>query len=103
MGKSIHTLIIENQSLKTENRELGILLTLAEKQGEKKTNKKTPTNNLKEKLNLLLTQMPSLVLAKQICKLIHYADPETWPRDICYDNDEPVEEFDCDFTPEPVL
>ncbi|GAB0207183.1 hypothetical protein GRJ2_003183900 [Grus japonensis] len=46
--------------------------------------------------------MPSSVSAKQIHKLIHCADPETWDGDIWYDNDndELVENFD--LTPEPV-
>ncbi|GAB0206879.1 hypothetical protein GRJ2_003153500 [Grus japonensis] len=46
--------------------------------------------------------MPSSVSAKQIRKLIHCADPETWDGDIWYDNDndELVEDFD--LTPEPV-
>ncbi|GAB0210355.1 hypothetical protein GRJ2_003501300 [Grus japonensis] len=90
LGTRVDALMIESQSLKTENRELKMLLASAERREKQ----------LQEKLNLLLNQMPSSVSAKQIRKLIHCADPETWDGDIWYDNDELVEDFD--LTPEPV-
>ncbi|GAB0209719.1 hypothetical protein GRJ2_003437600 [Grus japonensis] len=92
LGTRVDALVIETQSLKTENRELKMLLASAERREKQ----------LQEKLNLLLNQMPSSVSAKQIRKLIHCADPETWDGDIWYDNDndELVENFD--LTPEPV-
>lgn len=78
----------EKQSLETKIRELKLLLASAER-WEKQ---------LQEKLNLLLNQMPSSILAKQIHKLIHCADPETWDGDIWYDNDNE----DSNLTPEPI-
>ncbi|GAB0209414.1 insertion element IS476 uncharacterized 39.2 kDa protein-like [Grus japonensis] len=92
LGTRVDALMIESQSLKTENRELKMLLASVERREKQ----------LQEKLNLLLNQMPSSVSAKQIRKLIHCADPETWDGDIWYDNDELVEDFDLTAEPVPI-
>jgi len=60
--------------------------------------------HLEEKLNLLLNLMLSSLSAKQVCKIIKYADPETWDGDV-WDSDDnqnfpPVHHYD--LAPEPI-
>lgn len=86
--------IEKQEKLGTENRELKMLLALAERR----------ERQLQEKFDLLLNQLPSSVSDKQTHKLIHCTNPETCNGDICYssDNKELVGDSDYDFTLEPV-
>ncbi|GAB0210313.1 hypothetical protein GRJ2_003497100 [Grus japonensis] len=82
----------DNQNLKTEIRELKLLLVSVERQEKQ----------LQEKLNLLLIQILSSVSAKQLRKLTRCVDPETWDGDIWYDNDNDELVADSVLTPESV-
>ena len=93
LGTRVDSLMSDNQNLNTEIRELKLLVATFERR------EKQLQENL---LNFLLDQMPSSVSAKQVHKLIHCADPETWDGDIWNDNDDDELVADSVLTPKSV-
>ncbi|XP_075604452.1 uncharacterized protein LOC142601014 [Balearica regulorum gibbericeps] len=93
LGTRVDSLMSDNQNLNMEIRELKLLVATFERR------EKQLQENL---LNFLLDQMPSSVSAKQVHKLIHCADPETWDGDIWNDNDNDELVADSVLTPKSV-